>query len=49
MGRKEANIKAREILKELVKHADVAVHNFSLAAAQDMGITYEDFKKSNLT
>jgi crotonobetainyl-CoA:carnitine CoA-transferase CaiB-like acyl-CoA transferase len=45
MGRKEANIKARQILKELVKHADVAVHNFSLAAAQDMGITYEEFKK----
>jgi len=45
MGRKAANIKAREILNQLVKHADVAVHNFSLAAAQDMGITYEDFKK----
>jgi crotonobetainyl-CoA:carnitine CoA-transferase CaiB-like acyl-CoA transferase len=45
MGRKEANIKAREILKKLVKHADVAVHNFSLAAAQDMGITYQEFKK----
>jgi crotonobetainyl-CoA:carnitine CoA-transferase CaiB-like acyl-CoA transferase len=45
MGRKKENIKAREILKELVKHADVAVHNFSLAAAQDMGITYEEFKK----
>jgi crotonobetainyl-CoA:carnitine CoA-transferase CaiB-like acyl-CoA transferase len=45
MGRKEANIKAREILWQLVKHADVAVHNFSLTAAQDMGITYENFKK----
>jgi len=45
MGRKESNIKAREILWQLVKHADVAVHNFSLAAAQDMGITYENFKK----
>jgi len=45
MGRKEANIKAREILWQLLKHADVAVHNFSLAAAQDMGITYENFKK----
>ncbi len=45
MGRKECNVKAREILWQLVKHADVAVHNFSLAAAQDMGITYENFKK----
>lgn len=45
MGRKEANIKAREILWELVKHADVVVHNFSLQAAQDMGITYDNFKK----
>jgi crotonobetainyl-CoA:carnitine CoA-transferase CaiB-like acyl-CoA transferase len=45
MGRKEPNIKAREILWQLVKHADVAVHNFSLAAAQDMGITYDHFKQ----
>jgi crotonobetainyl-CoA:carnitine CoA-transferase CaiB-like acyl-CoA transferase len=44
MGRKEPNIKAREILWELVKHCDVTVHNFSLQAAQDMGITYDNFK-----
>ena len=44
MGRKEANVKARKILNELVKHADVVVHNFSLGAAQDMGITYDNFK-----
>jgi crotonobetainyl-CoA:carnitine CoA-transferase CaiB-like acyl-CoA transferase len=45
MGRKEANVKAREILWQLVKHADVVVHNFALAAAQNMGITYEHFKQ----
>ena len=44
MGRKETNIKAREILKELVRHCDVVMDNFSPGAAEAMGITYDNFK-----
>ncbi len=28
-----------------MRHCDVVVHNFSLGAAEDMGITYDNFKK----
>jgi len=41
----EKNDQAKEILKELVKHADVVIENFSPSAAEAMGITYENFKK----
>ncbi len=37
--------KAKEILKELVKHSDVVINNFSTGAVEAMGITYENFKK----
>ncbi len=40
----ERNDKAREILHELVKRSDVVVENFSPAAAEGMGITYDNFK-----
>jgi len=40
----ERNDKAREILKELVKHSDVLIENFSSSAAQAMGITYDNLK-----
>ncbi len=40
----EKNDKAREILKELVKRFDVVTENFSPAAAEAMGITYENLR-----
>ena len=40
----ERNEKAREILNELVKHSDVVMENFSPAAAEAMGITYDNLK-----
>lgn len=42
----EKNDEAREILKELVKRSDVVIENFSPAAAEAMGITYDNFKKT---
>jgi len=41
----EKNKQAMEILKQLVKHADVVLENFSPSAAESMGITYENFRK----
>jgi len=43
----ERNEKARYILKELVKHADVVLENFSPEAAKALGITYEKFRQIN--
>jgi crotonobetainyl-CoA:carnitine CoA-transferase CaiB-like acyl-CoA transferase len=43
-GRGEANIKAREILKELVRHCDVVMENFSPRTAEAMGITYDNLR-----
>ena len=40
----ERNEKAREILGELVKQSDVVIENFSPAAAEAMGLTYENLK-----
>ena len=40
----ERNEKARGILNELVKHSDVVMENFSPAAAEAMGITYDNLK-----
>lgn len=42
----EKNKQAMEILKRLVKQTDVVIENFSPSAAQSMGITYENFKKT---
>jgi len=44
-GGEERNVKAREILKELVRHCDVVVENFGPGAAEAMGITYDNYKK----
>jgi len=44
-GRVAANNKAREILKELVRHCDVVMENFSPRTAEAMGITYNNLKK----
>ncbi len=41
----ERNEKAREILRELVKHTDVVIENFSPSAAEGIGVSYENFKK----
>jgi crotonobetainyl-CoA:carnitine CoA-transferase CaiB-like acyl-CoA transferase len=41
----EKNEHAREILKQLVKHVDVVIENFSPLASESMGISYENFKK----
>ena len=41
----ERDHKAREILMDMVKHADVVIENFSPRAAEAMGITYENLKK----
>lgn len=43
-GRGEANIKAREILKELVRHCDVVMENFNPRTAEALGITYDNLK-----
>ena len=40
----ERNAKAKGILHELIKHADVVIENFSPEAAKAFGITYENFK-----
>ena len=40
----ERNDKAKEILNELVKHADVVIENFSPEAVKAIGVTYENFK-----
>ncbi len=42
----EKNEKAREILSELVRHADVVIENFSTQAAEAMGITYDKLRKA---
>ncbi len=42
----EKNTRARKILDELVKHADIIIENFSPEAAEGLGITYENFKKN---
>ncbi len=41
----EKNDRAKEILKELAKHSDVVISNFSPEASKGLGITYEDFNK----
>ncbi len=43
-GREEKNKKARELLKELVRHCDIVSENFGPGAAEAMGITYDNFK-----
>ncbi|MFC1954171.1 CaiB/BaiF CoA transferase family protein, partial [Chloroflexota bacterium] len=40
----EKNERAREILKELVRHADVIIENFSPEGAKVLGVTYDNFK-----
>ena len=40
----EKNERAKEILKELAKHADVIIENFSPNGAKALGITYDNFK-----
>lgn len=42
----EKNEQAKEILKELVKHMDVVIENFSPEIAETLGITYENLKKN---
>ena len=41
----EKNDKAREILRKLVKRADVVIENFSPATAEALGVTYQNFKQ----
>lgn len=38
------NTKGQEVLRDLVKHSDVLLQNFSPGAAEMMGITYENLK-----
>ena len=38
------NPKGQEVLRDLVKHSDVLLQNFSPGAAEMMGITYENLK-----
>lgn len=40
----ERSEKGRQILYELLRHADVVIQNFSPDAARGLGITYENFK-----
>lgn len=41
----EREPKAREILNELVKKSDVITENFAITRAEELGVTYEAFKK----
>ncbi|MFC1904897.1 CaiB/BaiF CoA transferase family protein [Chloroflexota bacterium] len=41
----ERNARAKELLNELVKISDVVIENFAVPRAEELGVTYENFKK----
>ena len=39
--------RARDILRELIRHADVVIENFKLGAMEEWGLGYDALKQSN--